>query len=200
MKINISSRVSEEFHEQVKTALASFPDYYSCLDTTIALGPRIKSIFPDIRADWRNLVMMHRSKTNTIGFAEYGRTPSLSPFLRKNTRTADGIAHESGHVFDLRVFGHAEKREYFSLRENGSFMQAWEADVAYLESHPECYSSLDKQFSRHMVRGGFGTKETFAEIWANAHGYSALHHVGIEEIKSYFPRSASVIDACIDSL
>lgn len=200
MKIVICSRVSEEFHEHVQTAISSFPDYYHRLDATIALGPRIKTIFPDIRADWCNLVMMHRSKTNTIGLAEYGRTPSLSPFLRKNTRIAEGIAHESGHIFDLRVFGHAENREYFSLRENGSFMQAWEADVTDLELHPERHAFLDKQFSRHMVRGGFGTKETFAEIWANAHGYSALRHVGIEEIKSYFPRSTSIVEACIDSL
>lgn len=200
MKVEVRSRVSDAFYEQVRCAAASFPSYYNRLNTTIALGPRIKNIFPDIGSDWRDLVMMHRGATDTIGLSEYGRSCSAHPFLVKNTRIIEGIAHETGHAFDLRIFGDAENWDYFSLQPDQPFLKAWQADLVDLLDKPEVYESLDFQFQRHMQPDGRGTKETFAEIWANAHGHSALSHVGIPEIQSYFPRSAQIVHDCIVSL
>lgn len=196
VKIVIKNRVSEEFRKEVESALDSFPSYYNLLETTIALGPRIKNIFPDIRSDWRNLVMMHRGATDTIGLSEYGRC-SDPPFLVKNTCIAEGIAHETGHAFDLRVFGDVANWDYFSLQPDQPFLEAWESDIADLLDKPELYASLHKEFQRHLKTDGSGTKETFAELWTNAHGHSALNHVGISEIQSYFPRSAKIVEDCI---
>ncbi len=200
MNIVVSSRVSEEFYNAVHEGCNSFPAYYSRLNTTIALGPRLHSVFPDLRKDWRHLVMMHRGRTDTIGLAEYGRSPAPDRPLSKNTRIAEGIAHETGHVFDFRVFGNAEQKAYFSLREDGPFLSAWVADLADLQAHPELYESLDVQFARHMKRGGSGTKETFAETWTNEHGYSSLKHRGINDIRPLWPRCTEVVQDCIQSL
>lgn len=200
MKVEVRSRVSDEFYEQVKRAVASFPSYYDRLNTTIALAPRIKNIFPDMRSDWHHLGMMHRGATNTIGLSEYGRFLTDCPRLFKNGSIVEAIAHETGHAFDLRVFGDGDNLEYFSLQPDQPFLKAWQADLADLLEQPQSYSSLDIQFQRHMEPDGRGTKETFAEIWANAHGHSALSHVGIDDIQSYFPRSAQIVHDCIRSL
>lgn len=143
--------------------------------------------------------MMHRGATNTIGFAEFGRR-SATEGLEKNVRIAEGIAHETGHVFDLRVFGSFAEEKYFSLQDNGPFMAAWEKDMAYLKENPQLYKDLDQAFLRHMKPGGFGTKETFAELWANAHGYSALIHLGISDIRPLWPHAIKVVEECIHSL
>ena len=200
MKVEVRSRVSDEFYEQVKRAVASFPSYYDRLNTTIALAPRIKNIFPDMRSDWHHLGMMHRGATNTIGLSEYRRSPSALACLGKNVRIVEAIAHETGHAFDLRGFGDGENMDYFSLKPDQPFLKAWKADLADLLKQPELYSSLDIQFQRHMEPDGRGTKETFAEIWANAHGHSALAHVGIDDIRPYFPECTAVVEDCVRSL
>lgn len=200
MKVIVKSRVSDEFLVSVEQGLASFPDYYQRLDTTIALGPRLKSVFPDLEDEWRHLMMSHQGRTNTIGLAEFGRSPAPDRPLSKNTRISEGVAHETGHVFDRRVFGNAERIEYFSVRENGPFLPAWEADLQYLEANVHLYENLDEQFKRHMKPGGRGAKETFAEVWANAHGYSALKHRGIYDIRPLWPRCTEVVQDCIRSL
>jgi hypothetical protein len=200
MRVEVVSRVSEVFHASVSKALESFPPYYEALDTTIALGPRLKSIFPDIKAEWRHLSMFHRGATNTIGLAEYRRIESASGRLAKNNYAAEGIAHESGHAFDLRVLGNVASREYFSLNPAQPFLAAWHMDMKRLEAAPQLVDGLHPIFRRHMKPDGSGSKETFAELWANHHGYSALRQFNIDDIRPYWPNSSAVLKECIAGL
>lgn len=204
MKVEVVSRVSKDFKIAIGDAISSFPDYFSQLNTAIALGPRLKSIFNDVDGEHRSLVMLYRGKTDTIGIAEYGRGYQSGRLFRNfstNNHILESIAHETGHAFDRYIFGDGTRQGYFSVQEDKPFYRAWVKDLEKLNDNPDLYSKLSAQFSRFLeIDDCYGARETFAEIWTNSHGYSAMKSLGIDDIRLFWPRCTEIVEDCIASL
>ncbi|MFP4313168.1 MAG: hypothetical protein ACLFR0_02465 [Alphaproteobacteria bacterium] len=203
MDIFVTDNVSEKFYRAVKDAHDTFPDYIQKMDTRIILGHTLFDINPSLRHRknhyWGDVAMMYRFRTDEILLGEHARSLT-SGKLVKNQTILGGIAHEIGHAFDRTIFNDPEEQLCFSNDEEQPFIHAWRHDVKELKHDPDQYKPLGEIFERHMVEGGYGARETFAEIWANAHGQSGLWDHGIDDIRLFWPACTAVIEECIAHL
>lgn len=202
MDIYVTDNVSEDFYNAVKDARNKFPDYVQALGTPIFLGHTLIDISQSLRGSymlWKFRSAMYKSGSNEIYMGEYSRD-FKSGKLEKNKSIAAGIAHEVGHAFDRVVFNNPKKSMAYSMNPEHAFLHAWSRDLEELKENPSIWCDLDPEFTRHMESDGSGVRETFAEIWANAHGYCTLQPHGIEDIRPLWPECTEIVEFCIGSL
>ncbi len=200
MKILVLDNVSDKFVKAIQSTLATFPEYIRKAPVELWLSKTIYDLRPDLDEDkWDGIPMLYNSSNNHIIISEFYRS-SVTNRWRKNPEIGAAIAHESGHFFDDKVFGTScGHKGYFSTDPEREFLRAWQADLSNLKRHPERTGNLDEIFNRHMEGDGFGARETFAELWSNTHGHSALLSYNIQSIRAEWTKCAAIVERLVNT-